>query len=80
MATLTLELSESQVLELVLRLSPESKMTVLKALVPDLDALERLVDYGSRRIRKLCAKRGIDWDRLTEDERQRLVDDLLHKG
>ena len=24
--------------------------------------------YGSERIREICAQRGIDWDRLSEDE------------
>jgi len=53
---------------------------VKRVLIPDLDQFEALVDYGSERIRALCAQRGIDWDTLSEDERQRLIDELLHEA
>jgi hypothetical protein len=53
---------------------------VLKALIPELDKLNDLVDYGSQRMRQLCAERGIDWDALTEEERERLVDEWLHES
>jgi len=79
MATVTLELSESQVLELVRKLPAESKRAVLREIIPSLDAFEGLVEYGSARMRDLCAQRGIAWDKLTDEERQGLVDDLLHE-
>ena len=79
MGVVTLEVPESQVLELVAQLSPEAKQSVLRALIPRLDQLEALVDYGTQRARALCAERGLDWNSLTEDERQQLVDELLHK-
>ena len=79
MASVTLELSDTQVLDLVRRLPATTRAAVVRALVPDLDALDGLVDYGSARMRDLCAERGIDWDRLTEEERQQLIDDLLHE-
>jgi hypothetical protein len=78
MGVITLEVPESQLVEWVLQLSPTAKQTVLKALIPRLDELEVLVDYGSQRMRALCVERGLDWDSLTEDERQQLVDELLH--
>lgn len=79
MKTVTLAVPESQVIEWVRQLSPQAKHDVLKALVPELDELNELVDYGSQRMRQLCAERGIDWDTLTEEERQRLVDEWLHE-
>ena len=48
--------------------------------MPKLDELEALVDYGSQRMRNLAAGRGIDWDGLTESEREHLVDELLHES
>ena len=30
-------------------------------------------------MRALCAERGLDWDILTEGERQQLIDELLHE-
>ncbi|MFO7697612.1 MAG: hypothetical protein R6X16_10720 [Anaerolineae bacterium] len=78
--TVTLTIPESQVVEWVRQLSPEAKLDVLRILVPRLDELEALVDYGSRRIRALAAERGIDWDSVTEDERERLIDEWLHES
>jgi hypothetical protein len=80
MRVITLEVPESQVVEWVQQLSPVAKQAVLRALIPRLDELEALVDYGSQRVRALCAERGLDWDGLTEDERQRLIDELLHEA
>ena len=79
MGVVTLEVPESQVLEWVAQLSPEAKQSVLRVLIPRLDQLEALVDYGTQRARALCAERGLDWNSLTEDERQGLVDELLHE-
>ena len=78
--TVTLTVPESQVIEWVRQLSPEAKLDVLRILVPKLDELEALVDYGSQRIHDLAAARGIDWDNLTEIEREHLIDELLHES
>ena len=40
---------------------------------------ERLMDTGSRRIRVIAQKRGLDWDVLSEDERNQMIDDILHE-
>jgi hypothetical protein len=78
MGVVTLEVSESQVVDSVRRVSPEAKRAILRALIPQLYELDDLVDYGDQRIRALCADRGLDWDSLTEGERQELIEDLLH--
>jgi hypothetical protein len=78
--TITLTVPESQVIEWVRQLSPEAKLDVLRILVPKLDELEALVNYGSQRMRDLAAARGIDWESLTESEREHLVDELLHQS
>jgi hypothetical protein len=80
METITLQVSESQVIQWVEQLPPGSKRKVLKLLIPHLDELESLVDYGGKRIRELCSARGIDWDGLTDDQREQLIDDLLHEA
>ena len=80
MQTVTLEVPESQLIRWVRQLSPAAKRSVLRALIPRLDAAEALVDYGEQRVRDLCAARGLNWDSLSEDERERLVDTLLHEA
>jgi hypothetical protein len=48
-------------------------------LLPELDRLEMLVDYGGQRIRELCKQRGIHWDSLSDAEREALIDAWLHE-
>ena len=79
MGVLTLEVPESQVIEWIRQLSPAGKQAVLRMLIPDLDRLESLVDYGDQRVRAICADRGLEWDGLDEGERERLIDTLLHE-
>jgi hypothetical protein len=78
--TVMLELSEAQIVGLVRRLSPEAQRKVLKALVPRLGRLDVLVEYGERRMQALAAERGLDWDTLDEDARERLIDERLHEA
>jgi hypothetical protein len=80
METITLTVAESQIIEWVRQLSPQTKQAVLRVLIPEMDELEALVDYGSQRMRQLCAERGVDWDSLSEEKRQQLVDELLHEA
>ncbi len=80
MTTIQLELPESQVLKLVRQLSPAGKRAALFELIPALDELDTLVDYGDERIRALCAERDIEWDTLTENQRMQLVDSMLHEN
>ena len=80
MAEVMLPLRESQVVELARQLSPQSKRALLRTLIPQLDQFEALVDHGNERIRALCEQRGLDWDSLSEEERGRLIDDLVHEA
>lgn len=75
-----LELSDEQVISLVRQLSPEHKRAVLLTLAQDARThrAERL-RFGEEQLRKACAERGLNWDRLSEDERESFVNDLLHE-
>ena len=79
MEAVTLEIPESQIVDLVKQVSPEAKRAILRTLIPRLDEFEDLVDHGNQRIRELCAERGRNWDALNEHERQQLIDELLHE-
>jgi len=80
MAVVNIKIPESQIVELVQQISPAAKRAVLRTLIPQLDELEYLVDYGNQQIRALCVERGLDWDGMSEDEREQLIDELLHEG
>lgn len=80
METITLEIPESQLVEWAQKLSPSVKQTLLRALIPEMDALEQLLQYGDQRIRDVAAQRGMDWDSLNEQQREKLIDEILHNA
>lgn len=76
----TVLLTNEQVVELINQLSLEEKRAVLKALTADREAWwEETVTEGEQQLRRLCAERGRDWDRMSEEEREAFVDDLIHE-
>lgn len=76
----TLTLSNEQVVELVKQLPQEGKQAVLDALSSEQDIWWDLtLTQGEDQLRQLCAARGLNWDKLTEEERETFVDDLLHE-
>jgi hypothetical protein len=76
----TVELTDEQVLSLVRQLPPVRQRAALLALAAG--AAERRVErmeYAETQLRRICAERGLDWDKLSEDEREALIDDLVHE-
>jgi len=75
-----LELSDEQVISLVRQLPAERKRTALLALAQDAQGRrEERLRFGEAQLRRACAERGLDWDHLSEKERENFVDDLLHE-
>ena len=75
-----LELSDEQVISLVRQLPAERKRTALLALAQDAQGRrEERMRLGEAELRRTCAERGLNWDRLSEDEREAFVNDLLHE-
>jgi hypothetical protein len=75
-----LELSDEQVISLVRQLPAGRKRAALLALAQDAQMRrEERLRLGEAQMRRACAERGRDWDRLTEDEREAFVNDLLHE-
>jgi TRAP-type C4-dicarboxylate transport system substrate-binding protein len=75
-----LELSDEQIVELILQLPPERQRAVLQMLSAARDAWwQRVLAEGEQQMRRLCAERGLNWDAMTEEEREAFVDDLIHE-
>ena len=75
-----LELSDQQVVGLVRQLSPEQKRAALLTLAEDAArGREQRVVYAESQIRQLCEKRGLDWDAMSDEEREALIDNLVHE-
>ena len=76
----TLDLSDEQVISLLRGLPAERKRAALLALAQDAQAgREDRLRLGEAQLRRSSAERGLDWDRLSEDERESFVDTLLHE-
>ncbi len=76
----TLELSDEQVISLVRGLPAERKRAALLALAQDAQvSRDDRLHFGEAQLRRASVERGLDWDRLSEDERESFVDALLHE-
>jgi hypothetical protein len=76
----SVELTTDQVIDLIRQLPSERKREVLLALASDAQQgrNERLL-LAEQQLRNLAAQRGLNWDLMTEDEREALADDLIHE-
>ncbi|TKB79022.1 MAG: hypothetical protein E8D42_06330 [Nitrospira sp.] len=76
----TIEINDQQILRCLDQLSPEGKKTALRQLLGGLERLDRLVEKNRERLDAVCKARGVDFGRLTEEERERFVDHILHES
>jgi hypothetical protein len=75
-----LELSDEQVISLVRQLPAARRRTALLALAQDAQTRrDDRIRIGEEQLRRVCRERGLDWDQLSEDEREAFVDKLLHE-
>jgi hypothetical protein len=75
-----LELSDEQVVELVKQLPPERQRAVLLVLAAGAaHRREERMQYAEGQLRRVSAARGLEWDEMSEDQREAFVDDLLHE-
>lgn len=76
----TLTVTDDQIIELIQQLPPERKHAILFALAKDAAAGRRArIAYAEEQLRRLCAGRGLNWDAMSEEEREAFIDDLVHE-
>ncbi len=76
----TLTLSDQQIVDLVKQLPPTSKQTVLEALMEERQMWwDMTLSKSEEKLRKLANQRGLDWNNMSENERENFIDDLLHE-
>ena len=73
-------LTNEQAIELIKQLPAERKRSLLVELAQEA-AQERKnrMAYAEEQLRQLANQRELDWDRMTEDEKESFVDDLVHE-
>jgi hypothetical protein len=77
---LTVELTTDQVVGFVQQMPAEERRALLLAIAEQAAAnREARIDRAETQFRQLCADRGLDWDTMTEAERENFVDDLSHE-
>ncbi|HRJ43209.1 MAG: hypothetical protein KJZ86_04845 [Caldilineaceae bacterium] len=78
MAVLTLR--DDQVLDIVLQLPDNRRSWLFRQLLQyEWPTWLNLSVYAAEQARKVAADRGLDWDSMPEEEREGLVDTLLHE-
>lgn len=76
----TLTLSNDQVVDLIKQLPPDGKKAALDALQTDTNLWwEIRLAQGEAQLERLAKARGLDWNVMSEDEREQFIDDLLHE-
>ena len=78
MATLTL--SNEQVIELVKKLPPQQQAKVFKCLIlQQWSTWDSLSSYGAEKVRIVAQERGLNWDAMTEEEREFFMDGVVYE-
>ena len=77
----TLSLTDEQVVQLVKQLPTQSKQRVLADLTAERDQWwQTAARDGEKDMRRLAQARGLDWDTMSEAQREAFVDDFLHES
>lgn len=77
---LTVELTTDQIVSFVQQMPPEERQALLLTIAEQAAANRASrIARAEDKLRKLCAARGLNWDTMTEDEREELVDNLIHE-
>lgn len=74
-----IDVSEQQILDALDRLSPKGRREAVRRLVAGASTLDRIMDSLQPRLVELAGQRGLNWATLSDEERERLVDDILHE-
>jgi hypothetical protein len=74
-----LELTDSQVLDLLKQLPADRQRAALLALASATGTADERMQYAEEQLRRASAQRGLEWDKLSEHEREAFIDDLLHE-
>ena len=74
-----IQVSEQQILDALDSLSPKARREAVLRLVVRASTLDRTTEGLQPRLIAMAKERGLDWGRLCDEERERLVDENLHE-
>lgn len=81
MPQLNIKIKDTEIISLVEQLPPKKKQALLKRLIiENMESFERISGIGRKRFLAFCKKRGIDPNRLSDKDKERLIDKVLHEN
>jgi hypothetical protein len=76
----TLQLNDSQVVDLVRQLPPNQQRRALAILAAGAGRFrDERSQLGEDRLATLAAARGLDWQSMNDVDREAMIDDLVHE-
>jgi hypothetical protein len=74
-----IEVSEQQIVDALDRLSPKGRREAVRRLIAGASVLDGTIDALQPRLAEIARQRGLEWAKLSDEERERLVDEILHE-
>ena len=80
MPQLNIKIKDAEIISLVEQLPKRKKQVLLKKLITEnMPTFKKISGLGRKRFLAFCKNRGIDPDLLSEEDKERLVDKVLHE-
>jgi len=77
---ITLSLTDEQVVDLIKQLPSERKRAIILTLAENAESRrDERIKYAESQLRQLCKEKGLDWELLSDEEKEAFVDDLIHE-
>lgn len=81
MPQLSIKIKDAEIISLVEQLPKKKRQVLLKKLITeDMQGFEKISDSGRKRFLAFCRKKGIAPGFLSEEEKEKLIDKVLHEN
>ena len=75
----SIDIPEEKIIQALDQLSPKARQKALRKLVPSAQYLEQALERNRPKLLALAKARGLEWELLNDEQRERLVDEILHE-
>lgn len=76
----TIKLTTEQIINSIQQLPGEDKLAVVLALAKEsMPRRAERMQYLESKVRDVCTKRGLNWDTMTDEDRQDFINAIVHE-
>ena len=76
----TIKLTTEQIIDTIQQMPGEEKLAVVLALAKEsLPQRAERMQYLESKVRDVCTDRGLNWDTMTDEDRQDFINDIVHE-